>query len=102
VFIHAPVYNEYEAFGQVYVEALASGVPSIFTISGVANEFIKDGRNALVAEYANAESIYNKMILLLENPNIRNQVIENGRKDIEQLFGIDLFYTKLKSLYLQS
>lgn len=102
VFVHAPVYKEYEAFGQVYVESLASGIPSVFTISGVANEFIKDNRNALIAGYADAKSLYDKIILLLQNADIRNHIIENGRKDIEHLFGIELYYSKLKNLYLHT
>jgi glycosyltransferase involved in cell wall biosynthesis len=46
-----------EAFGQTYVEALAAGVPSVFTPSGVAPEFIEDGRNALVVPFRDAEAI---------------------------------------------
>ena len=33
-YIHVPINKEIEAFGQTYIEALASGVPSIFTLSG--------------------------------------------------------------------
>jgi glycosyltransferase involved in cell wall biosynthesis len=38
VFVHVPLEIDDEAFGIVYVEALASGTPGIFTISGVLNE----------------------------------------------------------------
>ena len=35
-YVHVPVNNTCEAFGQTYIEALAAGIPSIFTLSGVA------------------------------------------------------------------
>ncbi|MBL0097760.1 MAG: glycosyltransferase [Bacteroidetes bacterium] len=43
-FIHAPIDPSVEAFGQVYIEALAAGIPSIFTLSGIAPDFIVDGK----------------------------------------------------------
>ena len=38
VLVHVPLAPDDEAFGIVYLEALASGTPCIFTISGVLNE----------------------------------------------------------------
>ena len=38
IFVHVPLELDDEAFGIVYVEALASSTPGIFTISGVLNE----------------------------------------------------------------
>jgi glycosyltransferase involved in cell wall biosynthesis len=38
IFMHLPISLESEAFGLVYLEALASGVPSVFTKSGVMAE----------------------------------------------------------------
>ena len=38
VLVHVPLEVDDEAFGIVYIEALASGTPGIFTISGVLNE----------------------------------------------------------------
>ncbi len=38
IFVHVPLEIDDEAFGIVYVEALASRTPGIFTISGVLNE----------------------------------------------------------------
>ena len=37
-FVHVPIDEHSEAFGQVYVEALAAGVPSVFTLSGIAHD----------------------------------------------------------------
>ena len=99
VFIHVPVDKQIEAFGQTYVEALASGTPSIFTLSGVANEFIKDRENALVVPYKNADAIFDAMVELLKDDNLKNKLIENGKLDVCNRFKIEIMISKLEKLY---
>ena len=98
IYVHTPINKEIEAFGQTYIEALASGIPSVFTLSGVASEFIKDGENALVVDYCNSEQIFDSVISLIENDELRNNIIAKGRKSVTQ-FNLDLFISKLEKLY---
>jgi glycosyltransferase involved in cell wall biosynthesis len=58
VFVHVPVGIDDEAFGIVYIEALASGVPCIFTQSGVLNELEAPDRYAHIVAFRNSEEIY--------------------------------------------
>lgn len=57
-FVHVPISFEDEAFGIVYIEALASGIPCIFTQSGVLNELETPDRYAAIVAYRNSEEIY--------------------------------------------
>ena len=57
-FVHTPVDSTVESFGLVYVEAMASGLPCIFTLSGVAKDFARNGSNCLIVEYKNVIAIY--------------------------------------------
>lgn len=99
LYIHCPINQSIEAFGQTYVEALAAGIPSIFTLSGIATEFIENGKNALVVPFMDSEALTNAAISLIENPELRLLLISNGKKSIEQ-FGIENFIKKLEALYL--
>ncbi len=99
VFVHVPIDPEIEAFGQIYVEALAVGVPSIFTMSGIACEFIRHGENALVVDFQNSEQIYQSMCNLLEHKELRDKLSVNGKKDVEQLFSLPLMIHKLEKIY---
>ena len=54
LYVHTPINAEVEAFGQTYIEALAAGIPSIFTLSGVASEFIEHKKNALVVDFCDS------------------------------------------------
>jgi glycosyltransferase involved in cell wall biosynthesis len=99
IFIHVPINEKIEAFGQIYVEALAAGIPSVFTLSGIASEFILDKENALVVDYKNEEQIYLALDTLLKNQALRGNLIERGRKDLDKLFSIDRMIDKLEILY---
>lgn len=99
IFIHVPVDNKSEAFGQVYIEAMAAGVACIVTLSGVACEFISDQNNALVVPYKNSEKIYDALIQLTKNELLKKKIISNARKDVIQLFSLESMIHKLEQLY---
>ncbi|MBB6460748.1 glycosyltransferase family 4 protein [Flammeovirga kamogawensis] len=98
-YIHTPINKEIEAFGQTYVEALAAGIPSIFTLSGIAPEFIKDKQNALVVPFCDSDAIYNAMKNYLRNNKLQKTIITNGIIDVKAYFSLNLFFEKLNSLY---
>ncbi len=98
VFVHVPIADHIEAFGQTYVEALAAGVPSVFTISGIAGEFIVHEHNALVVDYKDPEGICESIQRILDGPDLRKKLIENGRKDVQR-FSLDTFINRLENLY---
>ncbi len=99
VFIHVPIDDHSEAFGQVYVEALAAGIPSVFTLSGIANEFICDKQNALTVPYQNSKAIIEAIVTILDNDALRNQLITTGKTDVEKYFDISLMVEKIKMIY---
>lgn len=99
VYVHTPINNMIEAFGQTYVEALAAGIPSVFTLSGVANEFVVNEKNALVVDYKNSGQIYQSVERLLLDEPLRNQIIKNGREDVKQ-FKLEQFIEKSIKVYI--
>lgn len=101
VFVHAPIDDHSEAFGQTYVEALAAGIPSIFTISGIANDFIVDKKNALVVGYNNSHAIYQALIEIISNNELKTELVEQGRLDVQNRFKLSKMINKLEILYLK-
>jgi len=98
-YIHVPINKEIEAFGQTYIEALAAGTPSIFTLSGVAPEFIIDHHNAIVVPFCDSEAIYMASNELTASDVLRENIIRNGQQDIQQ-FSLSKMMTKLEQLYV--
>lgn len=97
-FIHVPINKEIEAFGQTYVEALAAKIPSIFTLSGVATEFIVHEKNGLVVPYCSSENITTSLVRLIKNKDLCEKIIFNGIKSV-QPFSAGEYVTKHINLY---
>lgn len=102
IYVHVPVDKDSEAFGQTYVEALAAGVPSVFTLSGVAPDFIRDGDNALVVPYRDASAIDAAIEKLLTNTSLRETLIKNGKASVSREFSLEVMLSKLENLYLKN
>lgn len=98
VFVHIPVDGESEAFGQTYVEALASGVPSVFTLSGIAPEFIIHEKNALVVQFENSMDVFKSIERILENSELRTHLIAEGIESAN-LFSLSNMISQLEQLY---
>ena len=99
LFIHTPIDEYSEAFGQTYVEALASGVPSVFTLSGIACDFIQHEKNAWVVLYKNSHEIVAAMITLLADASLRANLIQAGRQSVHERFDIREMTKKLEDVY---
>lgn len=99
LFIQASVDTNIEAFGQTYVEALAAGVPSVFTLAGIAADFIKDGENALVVTFNDASSIHFAMLRLLKDESLRVRLAKQGKADVANLFTITNMVNALEDVY---
>lgn len=97
-FIHTPINSEVEAFGQTYIEALAAKVPSVFTLSGIANEIIKNEKNALVVPYCSSIAIKEALIKLINNKRLRKNIIFNGVIDVQKFSSVN-YILNHKNLY---
>ena len=98
VFVHAPIDNLCEAFGQVYIEALSLEVPMVCTLSGIACEFIENEKNAVVAEYKNSDSIYLGITKVISDKILREKIVRQGKLDVKE-YTFEKKFLKLKSIY---
>ena len=97
-FIHVPINKEIEAFGQTYIEALAAKTPSVFTLSGVATEFIIHEENALVVPYCSSKAISTSLVRLIKNKDLCEKIVFNGIKSI-QSFSAEEYVKQHINLY---
>ncbi|MEH7331642.1 glycosyltransferase family 1 protein [Neobacillus drentensis] len=68
-----------ETFGNVVIEALASGTPVITANSGGVKNIIKSGVTGYLCETGNEAEFVNAILKLLENDNLRSQFGIEGR-----------------------
>ncbi len=98
VFVHVPIDNHSEAFGQVYIEALAGGIPMVCTLSGIANECVDNLQNAIVIDYKNTNAIYKGIKLILEDNVIREKLINNAPLSVKE-YTVDNKFNLLRQIY---
>jgi glycosyltransferase involved in cell wall biosynthesis len=101
IFVHVPIDEKAEAFGQIYIESMASGVPSVVTLSGIAHFYIKDKENSMVVPYKNSNAIHSALTELLHNDALRKKLIANGRADVMKNFTVSRYIKQLGALYLK-
>jgi glycosyltransferase involved in cell wall biosynthesis len=99
IFVHVPIDANSEAFGQTYIESLMSGIPSVFTLSGIANEFIVHDYNASVVPFQDSTAIYNAFIKILMNKDFKNRIVQNGLISVNENFKLVTMINKIEKLY---
>lgn len=79
------------------LEAMAAGLPVVSTTIGIEGIAGEDGRNFLLAD--NAEAMTDKILLLLENDNLRKEISENGKRFVKRYYTWEMIGEKLRKLY---
>jgi glycosyltransferase involved in cell wall biosynthesis len=90
-----------EPFGRVIVEAMASGVVVVGTRVGGAAEILQDGVNALAFTPDDPVSLAQQLSKLIASPELRGQLIENGREAALDRFDITRMTNGIE-VYLQA
>lgn len=67
-----------ETFGNVILEAYASGLPVVCSNEGGVVDLIMDGYTGFITEAKNPNDIAEKVNILLSNPDLRRQCEENA------------------------
>ena len=78
--------SRYENFPLSLLEALAAGCPTVATAVGGIKEIITHGYNGLFAEPESAESIAEKVLELIENPEMMKMLSKNAIEDSKRRF----------------
>jgi len=102
VFVHTPIEPHYESFGQVYIEALIAGVPSVCTKSGIALEFSEHKESAYLVDHQNENQIVEGIKELLKNIPLQQKIRKNGRKIVENSFNVEGMINAFEELYLSA
>ena len=94
-----------EVFGLVLPEAMSCGLPCIaFDCSEGLSEIINNGEDGFLVESENVDKLSEKIILLIENEQLRSQMGQNARANARHFLPenimpqwIDLFYETKES-----
>jgi phosphatidylinositol alpha-1,6-mannosyltransferase len=78
-----------EGFGISFVEAAASGIPSVAGDSGGVRSAVRDGETGIVVPATDSDAVTDAIRSLLVNPDRRNQMGAAGRRAVETHYNWD-------------
>jgi glycosyltransferase involved in cell wall biosynthesis len=90
-----------EGFGLTVIEAMALRKPVIATNVPGPSDIIVDGETGFLVPPGDIKVMAERIIYLLDNPQVAKRMGEAGRKRVEQLFNIQDTVKKIQELYLQ-
>lgn len=94
-----------EGFGISFIEAMACGVGVVATPVGGIVDFLKDSStspgqaNGLFAQPGNPRDIAEKIKTLIQNKPLKDELVKNARKMVQDIYGWDKIAIRLKELY---
>jgi glycosyltransferase involved in cell wall biosynthesis len=88
-----------EAFGLMWLEAMACGKPTIASKTGAGPELIEDGVSGLLCNPYDRADIARKLIYLLENGDVRERLGKSARERVVQRFSPSVIVEKNLDLY---
>ena len=87
-----------EGFGLVLVEALGCECAAVVTDLPAMRDIVLDGKNGLVVPQKNAEKIAEKVIYLLDRPEVRKKLGQEGRRYVLRNFDWMIIVEKYRKL----
>jgi glycosyltransferase involved in cell wall biosynthesis len=90
-----------EPFGRVLIEAMACGKAVVAFKSGGVPEIVDEGVTGILVPPRDFRGMAEKMIYLLQNRKVLDQLGRNGRIRAEKLFSIEANVEKTEKIYRQ-
>lgn len=89
-----------EPFALTPLEAMASGLPVIGTMTGGSTELLKHGENALTYAAGNVEELSVRILELAAQPQLRNAIATQGQAHVRQHFNLPAVVSQIET-YLE-
>jgi glycosyltransferase involved in cell wall biosynthesis len=90
-----------EGGGLVVLEAMACGVPVVATAHGGPAEVITDGVDGFLVSPSDPSEMAERVIRLLDDPDLRSRIGEAGRKRVAESYSLSLNIQRLITMYEQ-
>jgi len=88
-----------EGLGSAFLEAMAAGVAIIGTPVGGIPDFLKDRETGLFCKPGDPDDITDKIIELMGDNDLRQKLVENGRRLVEEEYSWDKIAKKFEDVY---
>jgi glycosyltransferase involved in cell wall biosynthesis len=91
--------SQYEAFGIVYIEAMACGCPVIASATGGTPEAVVDGHTGILVPPDDAGALEAALDRILGSAPLARHMGEAGRQRVEDYFAMDKYIRRVLAVY---
>jgi len=91
--------SRWEGFGLVLLEAMKNKLPIIATKVGGIPEIITNGHEGILVPAENPKILADSINRVLENSELRNQLIQNAYKKVQSHYSIEKYAHNMFNLY---
>jgi glycosyltransferase involved in cell wall biosynthesis len=91
-----------ESFGLAIVEAMASGLPVVATMTEGAQEIVEDGASGLLVPVGDTEALADTLARLLSDAAMRERMGARARLAAQERFGLEQMVTATEALYREA
>ena len=92
-----PTYGD--AFGIVFIEAMASGLPVIASKLTQTTEIVREGETGFLITPGDRQELANKLQLLIDNPSLGRQMGKRARQIVEERFDTQKNFQKIELIF---
>jgi glycosyltransferase involved in cell wall biosynthesis len=93
-----PTYYPNECFPLVLLEAMQFSLPVVSTIEGGIQDIVETGKSGFLIRQRDTMELSKHLENMLQNPGLRNQMGQAGRKRYEERFTLEKFEENLKNI----
>lgn len=93
-----PTFYDNECFPLVNIEAMQYSLPIVTSNEGGIPDMVKDGHTGYIVSKNNPNELSKKLLLLIENRELREQLGNNGRKMFLENYRLETFEKQLKTI----
>ncbi|MBU0502988.1 MAG: glycosyltransferase family 4 protein [Candidatus Omnitrophota bacterium] len=90
-----------EGFGRIAIEGMAIGVPVVASDIGGLREIIEDGVSGILVQSKNPEAIKEAVKKILSDADLRDSIISEGIKKVEQFYTVQRQLELITGLYIK-
>jgi glycosyltransferase involved in cell wall biosynthesis len=91
--------SRWEGFPLSALEGMALGVPVVATNVGGLSEVIKDGESGILVDSRSPEVIASAVRKVLEDKPLRERIIAEGRRRVQEHFSEDRMLSEIRRVY---
>lgn len=88
-----------EGMPNVILEAMAAKTPIVATPVGGLGEILVDGYNAVIAEPANPEKLSERILICMNDADLRSRITRNAYEDVLEKYDIMIIRKHLDTLF---